>query len=56
MKSKTRYNIRLAGRKDIVIRQGTDADFPAIAEMYQETASRDGFTMGIRSIEYYLDA
>ncbi len=54
MKSKTRYNIRLAARKRIVIRQGTPADFPAIADMYQETAARDGFTM--RPVEYYLDA
>jgi len=54
MKSKTRYNIRLAGRKGIVIRRGTAADFPTIALMYQETAQRDGFT--IRPIEYYLDA
>ena len=54
MKSKTRYNIRLAGRKDITVRPGTPADFPIIAEMYAETAARDGFT--IRPIAYYLDA
>lgn len=54
MKSKTRYNIRLAGRSGIVIRQGTAQDFPAIAAIYRETAQRDGFT--IRPPEYYLDA
>ena len=54
MKSKTRYNIRLAGRKGIAVRHGTAQDFPAIAVMYQETARRDGFT--IRPLEYYLDA
>jgi peptidoglycan pentaglycine glycine transferase (the first glycine) len=54
MKSKTRYNIRLAGRKGITVRKGTAQDFPAIATMYQETAQRDGFT--IRPLEYYLDA
>ena len=54
MKQKTRYNIRLAERKDIVIRHGTDADFPAIVQMYQETAVRDQFA--IRPTEYYLDA
>ncbi len=54
MKSKTRYNIRLAGRKDIVIRHGSPADFAVLAAMYQETARRDGFT--IRPIDYYLDA
>ncbi|MCP4363126.1 MAG: peptidoglycan bridge formation glycyltransferase FemA/FemB family protein [Chloroflexi bacterium] len=53
MKSKTRYNIRLAGRKEVVVRDGTPADFPLLAEMYQETAVRDGF--GIRPSVYYLD-
>lgn len=54
MKSKTRYNIRLAGRKDVVVRRGTAADFPTIAGMYMETADRDDFT--VRPTEYYLDA
>jgi peptidoglycan pentaglycine glycine transferase (the first glycine) len=54
MKSKTRYNIRLAGRKDVVIRKATPADFPTIAGMYMETADRDDFT--IRPAGYYLDA
>lgn len=53
MKPKTRYNIRLAARKGIVIRQGTPADFPQIAQMYAETAVRDQFT--IRPTAYYLD-
>ena len=54
MKSKTRYNIRLAGRQGITVRQGTEKDFSTVAAMYQETAQRDGFT--IRPLEYYLDA
>jgi lipid II:glycine glycyltransferase (peptidoglycan interpeptide bridge formation enzyme) len=54
MKQKTRYNIRLAGRKGVTIRHGTPADFPAIVQMYQETAVRDQFT--IRPAAYYLDA
>jgi peptidoglycan pentaglycine glycine transferase (the first glycine) len=54
MKSKTRYNIRLAERKDIKVRQGTMDDLPALAAMYEETAARDGFT--IRPLAYYLDA
>lgn len=53
MKQKTRYNIRLAGRKGIEVRHGSDADFPSIAEMYRETAQRDGFA--IRPLPYYLD-
>lgn len=54
MKQKTRYNIRYAGRKGVTVRPGTAEDFPLIAEMYRETAVRDGFT--IRPTEYYLDA
>jgi peptidoglycan pentaglycine glycine transferase (the first glycine) len=54
MKQKTRYNIRLAERKGVTVRRGAPADFPAIAQMYQETAARDGFT--IRPLDYYLDA
>lgn len=53
MKQKTRYNIRLAERKGVTVRPGGPADFPTIAEMYQETAARDGFT--VRPAEYYLD-
>jgi len=54
MKRKTRYNIRLANRKDVVIRRGSTDDFPSIAAIYSETAVRDSFT--IRPVEYYLDA
>jgi lipid II:glycine glycyltransferase (peptidoglycan interpeptide bridge formation enzyme) len=53
MKPKTRYNIRLAARKGVVVRPGGPADFPAIVEMYQETGARDGFT--VRPAAYYLD-
>lgn len=54
MKSKTRYNIRLAGRKGVVVRRGTLEDLPTIAGMYETTAERDEFT--IRPLDYYLDA
>lgn len=54
MKQKTRYNIRLASRKGVVVRKGTPEDFDMIAGIYSETAARDGFT--IRSMDYYLDA
>jgi len=48
MKQKTRYNIRLAGRKGVMVRAGTTADFPLIAGMYAETADRDDFVPEIR--------
>lgn len=53
MKSKTRYNINLAMRKEVTVRVGSPADFPQLATMYQETSARDGF--GIRPSAYYLD-
>ncbi len=52
MKQKTRYNVRLAGRKGVSIRQGSSADFEMLYAMYAETAVRDGFA--IRGKEYYL--
>ncbi len=54
MKPKTRYNIRLAAKKGITIREGDSADFPLIADMYRVTAARNDFT--IRPAAYYLDA
>jgi len=53
MKSKWRYNIRLAGRKGVEIRTGTAADIPAFYRMYAETAARDEFL--IRPEAYYAD-
>ncbi len=54
MKSKWRYNVRLAVRKGVVVRCGTAADLPALYEMYVETSVRGGFV--IRPQDYYLDA
>lgn len=51
MKSKWRYNIRLAERRGITIRLGTEADLETFYRLYQETSSRDGFL--IRPYEYY---
>lgn len=51
MKSKTRYNVRLAGRRGVTVRQGRPADFDLLYRMYAETAVRDGFA--IRGQEYY---
>ena len=54
MKSKTRYNVRLAGRRGVTVRQGRLADLPLLYTMYAETAARDGFV--IRSEDYCRDA
>jgi lipid II:glycine glycyltransferase (peptidoglycan interpeptide bridge formation enzyme) len=53
MKQKTRYNIRLAGRRGVSVRTGTQADLGVLYQMYAETSLRDGFT--IRGKDYYLD-
>ncbi|MCE5208189.1 MAG: peptidoglycan bridge formation glycyltransferase FemA/FemB family protein [Chloroflexi bacterium] len=51
MKQKTRYNLRLAERKGITIREGGAEDIQLVYDMYVETSLRDGFV--IRSEEYY---
>lgn len=52
MKSKTRYNVRLAGRKGVSVRRGDLDDLELLFGMYAETAVRDGFA--IREKHYYL--
>lgn len=54
MKSKWRYNIRLAERRDITVRHGGEADLAAFYALYAETAQRDGFL--IRPFAYYQAA
>ena len=51
MKSKTRYNIRLAAKKGVTVRVGTSADWAMLYKMYAETSIRDGFA--IRDENYY---
>jgi lipid II:glycine glycyltransferase (peptidoglycan interpeptide bridge formation enzyme) len=51
MKQKTRYNIRLAEKKGVSLRIGTQNDFGMLYKMYAETSVRDGFV--IRDEEYY---
>jgi lipid II:glycine glycyltransferase (peptidoglycan interpeptide bridge formation enzyme) len=51
MKQKTRYNIRLSGRRDVTIRFGTEADLEMLYALYEMTAERDGFV--IRPLDYY---
>ncbi len=49
MKQKTRYNIKLALKKGVVIH--TSSDLPAFYRLIQQTAGRDQF--GVHSLEYY---
>jgi len=51
MKSKTRYNIRLAKRRGVEIRKGGVSDNNLLYEMYAHTAIRDDFL--IRHKGYY---
>ena len=53
MKQKTRYNIRLAGRKNVNIRMINADELGTLYEMYAATALRDGFI--IRARQYYED-
>ncbi|MEA3337078.1 MAG: peptidoglycan bridge formation glycyltransferase FemA/FemB family protein [Chloroflexota bacterium] len=43
MKQKWRYNVRLAGRKGVVVRSMTREDFPRFHAMNEETSLRDSF-------------
>lgn len=51
MKSKTRYNIRLAKRRGVTVRQGGIEDMDLLFRMYAHTAVRDDFL--IRGKDYY---
>jgi peptidoglycan pentaglycine glycine transferase (the first glycine) len=51
MKQKTRYNVRLAERKGVIVRTGNLDDLLMLYRMYAETSIRDGFV--IRPADYY---
>ncbi|HTO23019.1 MAG TPA: peptidoglycan bridge formation glycyltransferase FemA/FemB family protein [Spirochaetia bacterium] len=51
MKSKTRYNIRLAEKKGVSVTEGSGQDLARWYAIYQETARRD--RIGIHSLAYY---
>ncbi|MDO9547268.1 MAG: peptidoglycan bridge formation glycyltransferase FemA/FemB family protein [Pelolinea sp.] len=53
MKQKTRYNVRLAERKAVVVREAEVDDLEGLYQMYLETSIRDGFI--IRPKEYYFE-
>ncbi len=52
MKQKTRYNIRLAQRSGVTVRQAEQKELSALYRMYAQTAARDNFI--IREESYYL--
>jgi peptidoglycan pentaglycine glycine transferase (the first glycine) len=54
MKQKTRYNIRLAERKDVTVRQGTAEDISIFNQLIRLTARRDDF--GVHQPDYYRAA
>ena len=54
MKSKWRYNVRLAAKKGVVVRAMTRSDLPAFFELMATTGDRDGFA--VHSNEYYAAA
>jgi lipid II:glycine glycyltransferase (peptidoglycan interpeptide bridge formation enzyme) len=51
MKQKTRYNIRLSDRKDVIVREGDAQDLPIFNQLMQTTGVRDEF--GVHSAAYY---
>jgi lipid II:glycine glycyltransferase (peptidoglycan interpeptide bridge formation enzyme) len=54
MKQKTRYNVRLAARKEVDIRFGDESDLDLLYDLYADTARRDDFV--IRPLDYYRQA
>jgi len=51
MKSKTRYNVRLSGKKGVIVSEGGPEDLDPWYALYQETSSRD--RIAIHSRAYY---
>ncbi len=51
MKQKWRYNVRLAGRKGVVVREGNEADVEAFIALMQVTGERKDF--GVHAPDYY---
>lgn len=54
MKPKTRYNIRLAERRGVVVRAGDERDLGTFFQLYRATAARGRFAA--RTWPYYADA
>ncbi len=41
---KTRYNIKVAQRNNVIVREATKSDYPAFLDLLKETTKRDGFS------------
>jgi peptidoglycan pentaglycine glycine transferase (the first glycine) len=54
MHPKTRYNIRLSAKKDVLVREAAESDLAAFNDLMQATGSRDAFAT--HSPEYYSAA
>lgn len=50
-RSKTRYNIRLSGRKEVTVREATPDDIPTFNALMKITGTRNAF--GVHASEYY---
>lgn len=53
MQQKTRYNIKLAAKKGVMIRKGNRPDLPEFYRVLKETTERDNFL--VRSYLYFQD-
>jgi peptidoglycan pentaglycine glycine transferase (the first glycine) len=51
LKQKTRYNIRLSAKKDVIVREANAADVTSFTAMMQVTGQRDAF--GVHDPAYY---
>ena len=51
MSGNTRRKVRVATKKDVIVREGTLEDLPILYDLYQITGQRDDFL--IRPFEYY---
>ena len=51
MKSKTRYNVRLAAKRGVTVRRAENTQLDLWYKLYRETAERD--RIAIHSLEYY---
>jgi peptidoglycan pentaglycine glycine transferase (the first glycine) len=54
MKSKTRYNVRLAERKGVTVKEGDEGDISLFYQLMKETRDREEF--GIHGRDYYVEA